>query len=122
MALEPKLIELIIIEGSKFRSQAPKGPDEAELRCDVVDDATEPDFLSKLKTTLRFALHLDQLISCRQHVSEQMVPAITRMGNGTNFVCGIEGATHQVATKPDMSRPGQDDIAERLIRSSLKAL
>ena len=63
MALEPKLIKLIIIEGSKFRSQAAKGPDEAELRFDVVDDATEPDFLCELEATLGSVLHLDQLIS-----------------------------------------------------------
>ena len=44
IAPEPKLIELIIVEGSKFRSQTAKGPDEAELRFDVIDDETEPTF------------------------------------------------------------------------------
>ena len=65
IALKPKLIELIIVEGSEFRSQTAKGPDKAELRFDVVDDETKPNLLCKLETILGFALHLIQLISCR---------------------------------------------------------
>ena len=36
MALEPKLIESIIVEGAKFRGQPAKGADKSELRRDVV--------------------------------------------------------------------------------------
>src|SRR5262245_2826594 len=63
IALEPELIKLIIIEGSKLRGQAAKGPNEAELRSDVVDDATESHPFYKLETTLRCTLHLHQRIS-----------------------------------------------------------
>src|SRR5262245_19843401 len=64
IALEANLIELIIVEGSKFRSQAAKAPDKAELRFDVVDDETESKLLCKLEVILGFTLHLSQLISC----------------------------------------------------------
>src|SRR5262249_14491830 len=64
VALELKLIKLIIIEGSKFRSQAAKSPDKAKVRFDVVDDATELNLLRKLEATLGFTLRLNQVISC----------------------------------------------------------
>src|SRR5262245_29120448 len=51
-----------------------------------------------------------------------MVAANTRVGNVTNFVCGIESATHQIAAGPEMFRPWQDDVAESIIGSSLETL
>src|SRR5215831_10563315 len=75
-----------------------------------------------MASILGLALHLDQLISCCQHISEQVVPAVASVGDGTNFASGIERAKHQVTTGPDMSRPWQDDIAKGLIGTSLKAL
>src|SRR5262249_38101995 len=122
IALEPKLIKLIIIEGSKFPSQAAKGPDEAELRFDVVDDATEPNLLYKLEATLGFTLHLNQLVSCCEQISDQEIAANTRRGNVTNFVCGIETATHQVAAGPHMFRPWQGAVAKSITGFSLKTL
>src|SRR5215475_507930 len=64
MPLEREFIKFVIIERSKFRGQASKGPDEAKLRFDVVDDATEPKLLHELETALSFPLHINQLISC----------------------------------------------------------
>jgi len=42
MALEPKLIEPLIVEAAEFRRQAAEGPDKPELRGDDVNDETEP--------------------------------------------------------------------------------
>src|SRR5215510_6088687 len=122
IALELDLIELIIVKGSKFWSQAAKGPDKAELRFDMVDDETESNLLCKLEAILGFTLCLSQLISCCQHIFDKVVAAKARKGNITNFVGGIEGAVHQIAAGLDMSRPWQDDISEVHIGSSLVAL
>ena len=65
MALEPKLIESLIVEGAKFRGQPAKGPDKSELSCYVVNDETKPNLVRKLETILGFTLHLNQLISSR---------------------------------------------------------
>jgi len=54
---------LVVIEEAKLSSQTAKGSDEAELRSDVVDDATEPNPLYKLEATLRFSLYLGQRVS-----------------------------------------------------------
>src|SRR5580692_11464400 len=64
IVLEPKLIELIIIERSKFCSQSAKGPDKAKLRFEVIHDETESNLLCKLETLLGFTLRIAQVISC----------------------------------------------------------
>src|SRR5262249_22513512 len=51
-----------------------------------------------------------------------MVAGNTRGGNVTNFVCSVEAATHHVAASPDMPRPRQDDVAERIVGPSPKTL
>src|SRR5262249_54570469 len=122
ITLEPKLIELVIIEGAKSRGQAAKGSEEAELRFDVVDDAAARNPLHKPEATLGFTLHVDQLIPCYQPVLDQVVAANTRVGHVTYFVCDIESAMHQIAAGPDMPHPRQDDVAETIIGSSLKTL
>src|SRR4029450_1093683 len=120
IALKPELIELIILERAKFRSETAKAPDKAELHFDVVDNETEPDLLRKPEASLGFTLDLDQRISYCQQVFNQVVAAKTGVGNVTDFACGIEGAAHQIAAGPDMSSPWQDDISEGHIASSLK--
>src|SRR5262249_4742894 len=62
--LKVMLVELSIVEGSKFRSQTAKGPHQAELRFDVVDDETEPNFSCEVEAILGLTLHVNQWISC----------------------------------------------------------
>src|SRR5215467_1742122 len=50
-----------------------------------------------------------------------MIRGNTRGGKVTNFVCSSESATHHVPAGPDMSRPRQNDVAERIQGSSPKA-
>ena len=88
----------------------------------MVDDETEANLLRKPQAVLSFALHLNQLISCCQHVFDQMVAAITRKGKVTDFVGSIEGPDHKIAPGPDMFCPWQNDISEGHIRPSLKTL
>ena len=70
MALEPKLIKLLIVEGAEFRRQATEGPDKPELRGDDVNDETEPHLLRKLEAILGFTLHLNERISRREKVRD----------------------------------------------------
>src|SRR5262249_5773751 len=76
----------------------------------------------KLETILGFTLHLHELISRREKVRDQVVAAVSCIGQVTDFVRGIEGATHQIAAGLDMSRPWRDVISKDHIGSSLKAL
>src|SRR5215468_7848665 len=122
MALESKLIESFIVERAKFGGQPAKRPDKSELRGDLANDEAEPNLLRKLEAILGFTLHVHELISRREKVRDQMVAAVSCIGQVTDFVRGIEGATHQIATGRDMSRPWRDVIPKDHIGSSLKAL
>src|SRR6266850_3097041 len=102
MALEPKLIELLIVEAAEFRRQAAEGPDKPELRGDDVNDETEPSLLRKPEAILGFMLHVNERISRCQKVRIQVVAAISRKSEVTDLVRRIEAATHQLAASPDM--------------------
>src|SRR5262252_4931767 len=121
MALESKLIEALIVERAKFRGQPAKRPDQSELRGDLANDQAEPNLARKLKTILGFTLHLRELISRREKVRDQVVAAVSCIGQVTDFVRGIESATHQIAARPDISHPWRDVIPKDHIGSSLKA-
>src|ERR1700751_1433765 len=58
MALELKLIKLLIIEGAEFRGQATEGSDKPELYCDEVNGEAKPSLSRKLEAMLGFMLHL----------------------------------------------------------------
>jgi hypothetical protein len=68
MTFELKLVEGIVIERTEFRFQAPKCPDQRELRFDLDNDAAEPHFFGKLEARLSFTLHLRQRISRGQKI------------------------------------------------------
>ena len=112
MALDPKLIKLLIVKGAEIRRQAAERPDEPELRGDGVNDETEPHLLRKLEAMLGFALHLVERIARREKVRVQVVAAIRRKSEIADLVCGLERATHQIAASPDMSRPWHDESSK----------
>jgi hypothetical protein len=58
MALEPKLIKLLIIERAEFRRLATEGPDKPELNADEVNGEAKPGLPRKLEAMLGFMLHL----------------------------------------------------------------
>ena len=121
MALEPKLIELLIVKAAELRRQAAERPDQPELRGDDIDDQTEPGLLRERQAMLGFTLHLNERISRREKVRVQLVAAIRGKGEVTDLVRGIERATHQIAAGPDMSRPRHDDSSEGHIGTGLEA-
>src|SRR5262252_2081956 len=51
-----------------------------------------------------------------------MVAADSRSAKVTSFVRGIESAPYELGPDPDMPRPWQDNVPERVIGSSLKTL
>ena len=73
MALEPKLIKLLIVEGAEFRRQAAQRPDQPELGGDDVNDETEPRLLREGEPILGFALHLGERIARREKVRVQVL-------------------------------------------------
>src|SRR5690348_4959059 len=122
MALEPNLLELLIVEAAEVRRQATEGPDKPELRGDDVNDEAEPSLLRKLKAILGLTLRLNEWISHGEKVRIQVDWTISSKRKVTDFVRGIEGAAHQIAAGPDMFRPWHDDISERHISTGLEAL
>ena len=71
MALDPKLVELLIVKAAECRRQAAQRPDQRELRGDEVDDETEPRLLREREAMLGFALHLGERIAGREKVRVQ---------------------------------------------------
>src|SRR5215210_1575318 len=112
MALDPKLVKLLIVKATEIRRRAAERPNEGELRRDLVNAKTELHLLRKRETTLGFALHLIERIARREKVGVQVVAAVRRKSEVTHLVRGLKRATHQIAASPDMHRPWQDDISE----------
>ena len=111
-ALDPTLIKLLIVEGAECRRQAAQRPDQSELGGDGVNDKPEPRLLRERETTLGFAFHLGERIARREKVRVQLVAAVGGVSEVADLVCRLERAAHQIAAGPDMSRPGQNDIAK----------
>ena len=101
MALEPQLVELLIVKRAEFRRQAAQRPDQPELRGDDVDDETEPHLLRKRETMLGFALHLDERIARREKVRIRLIAAVGRKSEVADLV-------RQPRTRdaPDRGQPG----------------
>src|SRR5260370_31250504 len=70
---------------------------------------------------LGFTLHVRKLFARREKITDKEATA-SRPGKVTHFVRSIKGATYEVATGPDMSRPGHDDISENRIHTRAEAL
>src|SRR5712675_2931621 len=112
MALDPTLIELLIVEGAECRRQAAQRPDQPELGGDAVNDKPEPRLLREREAVLSFAFRLGKRIACREKVRVQLVAAVGSVSEVAHLVCRLKGAAHQIAASPDMSRPGQNDITK----------
>ena len=122
VVLEPALVKPLIIEGTKLWSQAAQCPDQPELRGDDVDDEPEPRLAREVEPILGFALHFSERVSACKKVGVQVVAAISRKGEVADFVCGVEGETHQISAGLDVPRPGHDEIAEGHVGTSLEAM
>src|SRR5262249_57669060 len=105
MGLESKLVESLIVKRAKFRGQPAKRPDQSELCGDLANDEAEPNLARKLETILGFTLHVRELISRGEKVRDQVVAAVSRIGQVTDFVRGTEGATDQIAARLGMWCP-----------------
>src|ERR1700745_198237 len=105
MPLKPSLIELFVVERTKFIRQSPERPDQLEIRPDDNEHESDARALSKLDSFLRFHLRLGKRISHNQKIRDQLREAICRVCKVTHPVSDIEGMTHQVAAVPCMFRP-----------------
>src|ERR1700694_4866977 len=112
MALEPRLIELLVVEAAECRRQAAQRPDQPELGGDAVNDKPEPRLLREREAMLGFAFHLGKRIARREKVRVQFVAAVCGVSEVADLVCRLERAAQQIAASPDMFRPGQNDIAK----------
>src|SRR5438093_8003984 len=122
MALELQFIKVFIVEGSEFRRRTTKGADKAELRRGDVNSEAKPRLLRKLESILGLTLHLHERISCRQKVHVQVHAAVCREREVADFVRGLEPATYQITTSPDMFRPRHYVTSEHHISLGLEPL
>ena len=122
MALEPKLIKLPVVKGSKSRGQATEHPNQRGLRGDDVNDETKPSVLCKLEGILDFTFYIRERVSRRQKVRNHVVAAVRRKTDVSNLVRGFERSMYQVAASPDMFRPWDDVTSETHIGPGLEAL
>ena len=70
---------------------------------------------------LSFAFRLGKRIARRQKVPVDLVTAVGGVGKVADLVCRLERTAHKIAANPDMSRPGQDAIAEFHVDPGLEA-
>src|SRR5258708_375453 len=122
MIFELALVEPFIIEGAEFRPQAAQSSDQPELRGDNVDNETKPRLPREVEPILGFALRIAERISGCEKIRVQIVAAISRKGQVADFVCGVEGATHQIPAGLDVPRPGHDKIPEGHVGTRLVAM
>src|ERR1700741_2237659 len=105
MMLHPTFIHMFAVKAAKFRRRSAERPNECELRRMDVNDEAKARFLRKRETILRFTLPARALTPRREKVTDQVDTTISHVANVTEFVCDIKGATYQIATGPEMSRP-----------------
>src|SRR5258708_9213997 len=120
MVFHPRLIHIAIIEAAELRGQAAERPNERKLRRDDVNDKAEAYFPRKRERILGFTLHLRKLFPRREKITDKEATA-SRPGKVTHFVRDIKGATYEIATGPDMSRPRHDDIPEHRLHTRAAA-
>src|SRR6267378_3302496 len=118
-ALYPKLIKLPIIEGSKFRRQSAKSPDQPELSGSDVNDKPKPRFLRKCERILGFTLHINERVACREKIRDQVAAAVGRAIEVAHLVRRLQRAAQKITPSPDMSRPRQDETSEAHIGPGL---
>src|SRR5260221_11514336 len=122
MILEPKLIQVVVIQRAKLCSQATKCADKRELHRDDVHDDTEWDVIRELETSLSLTLHLGQRISGRKNICNQMIAAICCKSEVADPVRCVEGAPHELSSCLDVSLPWHDAIPKTQIGASLIAV
>src|SRR5260370_13975606 len=121
-ALCPKLIKLPIIEGSKFRRQSAKSPDQPELSGSDVNDKPEPRFLRKCERILGFTLHINERVPCREKIRGQAAAAVGRAIDIAHLVRRLQRAVLKITPTPAMSRPRRHPTSEPHIRPALEPL
>src|SRR5215471_20946351 len=122
MALDPALIKALVVETAEARRHAAEGADQPKLRGDDVDHETKPGLLGKREAFLGLALHVDERITRREKVRDQVVTAIGPEREVADGMRDIEGTTHQIAAGAHMFRPRHDELAENHIYASFEAL
>src|SRR5882762_6494745 len=110
--LDSSLVELIVVEGAECRRQAAQRPDQPELGGDGVNDKPEPHLLREREALLGFAFRLGKRIARREKVRVQLVAAVGGVSEIAILDCRLERAAHQIAARPDMSRPGHNAISK----------
>src|ERR1700730_1234111 len=114
------LIKVLIVKTAEGRRQAAQRPDQPELGGDAVNDKPEPRLLCECEAVLGFALYLGKRIARREKVRVQFVAAVGGVSEVADLVCRLERTAHQLAARPDMFRPGQNDIAKVRIGPGLE--
>src|ERR1700730_6357 len=121
MVFHPRLSHISIIEAAEFRGQAAERPNERKLRRDDVDDKAEAYLSLKRERILGLTLHAHKRLARREKIADKEAAASRPPGKVTHLVRGVKGATYEIATGPDMSRPGHDDISENRIHTRAEA-
>src|SRR6267154_3422086 len=120
MALDPRLIELRIVEAAECRRQAAQCTDQPELGGDAVNDKPEPRLLREREAMLGFAFRLGKRIARREKIRVQLVAAVGGVSEVADLDCRLEGAAHQITAGPDMSRPGHNAVSKLHIGPGLE--
>src|SRR4029450_3086681 len=71
-ALDPALIKALVVETAEDRRQAAEGADQPKLRGEDCDQQTKPGFLGKREAFLGLALPVDERLTRREKMRDQV--------------------------------------------------
>src|SRR5258708_31858350 len=114
-ALDPSLIELLIVEAAENRRQAAQRPHQPELAGVAVNNKPETHLLREGEGLLGFAFRLGKRIARREKVCVQLGAAVGGENEIAVLESRLERAAQRIAAGPDMSRPGHHAISKQLI-------
>src|ERR1700723_1415023 len=94
--LNPKLVKLPIIKGSKCPRQSTKSPDQPELCAYSVDNGPEPRLLGKGEPILGFTLRIFEPIACREKVSCKVIATEGHASEVAHLICCLQRTAQQI--------------------------
>ncbi|WP_354124970.1 hypothetical protein [Bradyrhizobium sp. LA6.10] len=121
MLFDPKLVELLVVEGAECWGQPAERPEQPALRGDDVLDEPEPHLPDEGEASLGLAQNLDEWIASLEKIAVQIAAAVGRIGKIAAPVRAFESAAKEIARDPEVSGPRHDVCAENQIGRSLEA-
>src|SRR6266850_1759009 len=122
MLLEAALVEIRVVEATKFRRQPTEHPDEPELPGDAIASETEPHLSREFEAVLGLSLDFTERISGSETVRDQVDAAVGCIRKVTGILGRVEGPPQEGATRRQGLRPVSDVHGEDQVDAGAEAV